>query len=64
MKDDERLKPTCKEVHRLISENMDRPLTWVERMRMRLHLLICRVCTNFQKQMSTLRRALREFPYE
>jgi len=39
------LKPTCKEVHRLVSEGLDRDLSVVERLRMRLHLVVCDACT-------------------
>lgn len=55
------LKPTCKEVHRLVSEGLDRELSLVERIRMRMHLLICRACQNFNNQMDLLRRAMRNF---
>ena len=53
------LKPTCREVHRLVSEGMDRELSLVERTRMRLHLMVCRACTRFNAQMGLLRRAMR-----
>ena len=52
------LKPTCKEVHRLTSEGMDRELSLVERTRMRMHLLVCTACRNFTDQMALLRRAM------
>jgi hypothetical protein len=55
-------KPTCREVHRLVSEGMDRELSLVERSRMRLHLLVCTACTRFKGQMDLLRRALRQGP--
>jgi hypothetical protein len=51
---------SCKEVSRLVSQGLDRDLGWFERLRLRLHLLICEGCTNFKKQMDFLRRALRE----
>ena len=54
------LKPTCKEVHRLVSEGLDRDLSIVERWRMRLHLMMCDACGNFSKQMSLLRRAMQQ----
>jgi predicted anti-sigma-YlaC factor YlaD len=54
------LKPTCKEVHRLTSEGMDRELSLIERMRVRMHLVICNACRNFTDQMSLIRRAMRE----
>lgn len=53
------LKPTCREVHRLVSEGLDRELSLLERARMRAHLLVCRACQNFQGQMTLLRRAVR-----
>ena len=56
------LKPTCREVHRLVSEGMDRELSFVERSRMRLHLMVCDACTRFNGQMSLLRQAMRGFP--
>lgn len=54
-----RLMATCKEVHRLVSEGLDRDLSVIERLRMRLHLKICRACSNFSGQMALLRRAMR-----
>ena len=52
------LMPTCKEVHRLTSEGLDRDLTAVERARVRLHLLVCEACSNFSTQMRLIRRAM------
>ena len=56
----EGLKPTCREVHRLVSEGMDRDLSFIERTRMRLHFLVCAVCPRFMAQMELLRRAMRK----
>ncbi len=56
------LKPTCREVHQLVSEGMDRPLTTVERIRMKLHLLVCGACTRFNGQMQLIRQAMRQMP--
>jgi hypothetical protein len=61
-KHSEGIKPTCREVHRLVSEGMDRDLTLVERTRMRLHLIVCEACTRFNGQMDFLRRAMRKLP--
>lgn len=52
------IKPTCREVHQLVSEGMDRQLTLAERVRMRLHLMVCDACTRFDGQMQLLRRAM------
>jgi hypothetical protein len=53
------IKPTCREIHRLTSEGMDRQLSWVERLRMRLHLLLCVGCRRFGEQTTLLRHAVR-----
>lgn len=52
------LKPTCKEVHQLTSESLDRKLTVVERSRVRVHLVVCKACRNFTDQMKLLRKAM------
>lgn len=54
------LKPTCREVHRLVSEGLDRDLSVIERLRMRGHLLICNMCRTFDGQMHILRSAMRK----
>lgn len=52
---------TCKEVHRLTSERLDRELSVVERARVRMHLLVCSGCRNFDGQMRLIRGAMRHF---
>jgi predicted anti-sigma-YlaC factor YlaD len=56
------IKPTCKEVHRLVSEQMDRDLSLLEKSRLRLHMLMCDACSNFSSQMKLIRSAMRQFP--
>lgn len=56
------IKLSCRQVHRLVSEGMDRDLSMGERIRMRLHLLVCVACVRFSGQMALLRRAMRSFP--
>jgi len=58
------IKPTCKEVHQLVSERMDRELNMVEKLRLRLHMMICDACNNFNGQMKIIRRAMHEFPLD
>lgn len=53
-------KPTCKEVHRLTSEGLDRELSMTERTRLRMHLLVCEACRTFTDQMQLLRRAMHQ----
>ena len=50
---------SCKEVTHLVSQGLDRRLSPGERLRMRLHFLICRGCTRFQRQMEFLRLAVK-----
>lgn len=50
--------PTCSDVSRLVSESHDRPMSWMERARMRLHLAMCRYCLRFQRQLDVLHTAI------
>jgi len=45
----------CKEVTKLCSEEMERPLRMGERVSLTTHLMMCTACTNFRKQMKALR---------
>jgi predicted anti-sigma-YlaC factor YlaD len=51
---------TCKDASHLISQRLERPLGWRERMGLRLHLLMCQYCRRFERQMALLRTALRK----
>jgi hypothetical protein len=53
---------TCKEASRLQSQALDRPLTFGERLSLRLHTAVCDACTRVEKQLAFLRRAMREYP--
>jgi hypothetical protein len=50
---------TCREAHRLLSERLDRPLMRGERWRLKLHLMLCEMCTRFERHMGLLRAAAR-----
>ena len=50
---------TCKEAHRLVTEQLDRELPLGERLRVRLHLFACTSCTRFKRQMQFLRAAMK-----
>ena len=50
---------TCKEASRLVSQGLDRKLGFGERLRLRVHLLICDACANFRRQLDFLRKAVR-----
>lgn len=49
----------CKQSTHLMSEELDRPLRWHERMALRFHLWMCDGCSNFRKQMRFIRNACR-----
>jgi hypothetical protein len=51
---------TCKDASHLISERQERPLGLRERWGLWLHLLICKYCRRFERQVAMLSRALRE----
>jgi predicted anti-sigma-YlaC factor YlaD len=50
----------CKEATRLMSEDLDRPLDWRERVALRFHLMMCSGCRNFKVQIGFLRTAIRQ----
>ncbi|MBI3229991.1 MAG: zf-HC2 domain-containing protein [Burkholderiales bacterium] len=52
----------CRDVHALVSQGLDRKLGRSERIRMQMHLLICKHCTNFNQQMQLMRAAMRKLP--
>ena len=52
----------CREITKLVSESMERQLPVRERMHIWMHLMMCRLCSGFSRQMQLLRRAARENP--
>lgn len=52
----------CKESTHLLSEALDRPLGLSDRIALKTHLLTCRGCRNFRKQMHFLRQACQQWP--
>ncbi len=57
-------KMTCKDVYPLISEEMDRPLSFGARVRLKMHLGICSLCEIYRKQLATLRSLARSLGKE
>ena len=45
----------------LLSQAQERPLGYVERLGVMLHLLVCKGCTNFRAQLEFLRIATRRY---
>lgn len=53
---------SCKDATRLISEGMDRDLSFAEKLALRLHVAICEACKRFTHQVNFVRQALRSYP--
>ena len=51
--------PACKEMVRVMSESMERPLTLRERALLKLHLWVCAWCVWYLEQLRLLRETLR-----
>lgn len=49
----------CKEVSRRISESMDHDISLYQRMLIRMHVLMCRYCARFRRQVLFLRALCR-----
>ena len=52
---------TCREASRLISQGLDRDLTFGQRATLRMHLTFCDACTRVKAQFEFLRRALSSY---
>lgn len=52
---------TCKEVTALVIAREDRALPWRERLALRLHMSICAACPNFERQIFSMRDAMRQW---
>lgn len=50
---------SCKDVTQLISESMDTSLPIGKRIGMRLHLLMCKFCARYERQLLLIREAVR-----
>lgn len=50
---------TCKQASELLSRAQDRPLPALQRLRLRMHLLICERCRRVAGHFEFLRRAIR-----
>jgi hypothetical protein len=50
---------TCKEVTALVSESLDRRLPIRQRLAMRLHLTMCKLCSRYKRQLLFMRNTYR-----
>ena len=52
---------TCKEVTKLISDSMETTLPLGTRIGLRLHLMICKFCSRYKKQLSAIKKIAGNF---
>jgi hypothetical protein len=55
---------TCKEAAQLLSDSLDRKLPLSQRISLRIHLLMCKLCPRFQKQLQFLKDSLNQYQRE
>lgn len=55
------LKRTCKEAAALMVGREDHALAWNDRLALRLHLLVCKACPRFERQLLVMRNQLKEW---
>lgn len=58
MMDMKRLGMSCEDVSRLVSDAKDRPLSMGERLKVGMHLAMCKYCARFEQQLGLLKRAI------
>jgi len=56
------LMPTCREASRLQSDALDQALPLPKRLALRVHLLVCKWCRRYGKQIRFLRQTVHEHP--
>lgn len=52
---------TCKEVTALVVAREDRELSALDRVTLRVHMAMCKACPNFERQMFTMRHAMKQW---
>lgn len=55
------LRRTCKEAAALMVAREDRPLSLGDRLALRLHLMVCKACPRFERQLLTMRNSMRQW---
>ncbi len=52
---------TCKQAAALLVAREDRPLGRADTLALRLHLLACKACPKFERQLLTMRNAMQQW---
>jgi hypothetical protein len=50
--------PACRELAPLMSQSLERPLSWRESVTLKLHFLTCSLCARYMEQLGFLREAV------
>jgi hypothetical protein len=56
-----KLRPSCREVTRLVLQSEERPLTLVERTALQFHWMACTNCARFKGQAELMREAVKRW---
>jgi hypothetical protein len=54
----------CRRATRLVSDRLDRSLSWFNRLRLGVHLLACPPCARFRRAVEWLHRSLASAPFD
>lgn len=55
------LRRTCKQAAALLLAREDRPIGLADTVALRLHLMACKACPKFERQLLTMRNAMRQW---
>ena len=50
----------CRKISRMVSDSMDRKLPFYQRWGIRIHLMMCRYCLRYRKQLLFLRKVIQQ----
>ena len=53
----------CEKVAQLVSESLDKKLTWYQRILLQIHLFVCDTCQEFSKQIRMLHQIIRQLTH-
>lgn len=52
---------SCKQTCELLSQQLDRKLTWQERIQLKMHLSMCYGCRRYAKQINGIENGMKQF---
>ena len=51
----------CRDIAKLLSDSLEKDLPWLQRVEIRMHLMICYVCRRYWKQLRFLHGCMRRY---